>query len=154
MKKIINISIYIITIAMVLLFVFYMFVPKDLTNKITKNKNNILCKFPIKIEEKVMEPNINQGDIIIFNKCFEESDIKKQTPIVFKDKTQNTIALVKEIVNDTILVYQPNNKNVFDPIVKENIIAIYYEEDNPKSPIKKEIQKTEFNGSLILVPEN
>lgn len=154
MKKIINISIYVITISMVLLFLFYMFVPKDITNKITKNKDNILCKLPVKIEEKFMEPIVNQGDIIIFNKCFETKDIQKQTPVVFRHNSENVVVLVKEISNNKIFVYQPNNNEVFNPITYDDILAIYYEEENPNSPIKKDIEKVEFKDSLVLVPQN
>jgi len=131
-----------------------MFVPKDITNKITKNKDNILCKLPVKIEEKFMEPIVNQGDIIIFNKCFETKDIQKQTPVVFRHNSENVVVLVKEISNNKIFVYQPNNNEVFNPITYDDVLAIYYEEENPNSPIKKDIEKVEFKDSLVLVPQN
>lgn len=154
MKKIINISIYVVAIITVLLFLFYMFAPRDWANKAVKNKDSVLCKLPIKIEGKSLEPVINRGDIIIFNKCFDIQDLKQDTPIVFRENSVNTVVLIKEISENNISIYQPNKDKIFSPINIEDIIAIYYEEENPISPIKKELEKVEFQNALVLVPQN
>jgi hypothetical protein len=160
-KKIKNIIIYSLVSLIILLVLLYKFLPAHIIfNTIGKDNivSSVLCAVPVKVSGESMEPFLKSDKRINLTKCFEPDEIKENTVVMFRDDSVNRLAVIKNINEDTIQLFQPNriNRKIND-ITIEDIIAIYdkkftddiseNDEDDDEDELNQELES-------ITVPEN
>jgi len=90
--------------------------------------SNTLCTLPVKVLGDSMDPILKNGEKANFNKCFEVGEISKNTILMFKEGTNNRLAVVKQMEGEKLKLFQPNRGDqVIAEILIEDVVAIYAE---------------------------
>lgn len=141
-----NIIIFILIGLVIGLFLLYKFLPGEvITNTLGDNNalTDTLCAVPVKVAGDSMEPLFKNGVKTNFTKCFEQNEIQIGTVLMFKDENVNRLAVVKNITDDQIALYQPNHLDrPINNITFENIIAIYSQKYTGANQIETQKQDT------------
>jgi signal peptidase I len=130
-KKTKNIIIYTFLGLVVLIILLYKFLPAETIINLAGKDNavsNTLCTLPVKVLGDSMDPILKNGEKANFNKCFEVGEISKNTILMFKEGTNNRLAVVKQMEGEKLKLFQPNRGDqVIAEILIEDVVAIYAE---------------------------
>ncbi len=130
-KKTKNIIGYSFLGLVVLIILLYKFLPSDVITSLVGKDNpasEVLCALPVKVMGDSMEPVLKAGEKVKFNKCFETEEIGENTILMFKDGSTNRLAVVKELKEEKLALFQPNRGDqIIAEILIGDVIAVYAE---------------------------
>lgn len=128
MKKILYIILIVLVVIVVAGIVWTRFVPVNDIDFISENDNavsDLVCSYPIRISGDSMFPILDDGETIIFSKCFTSEDVKVGTVLTYKSDTVQRVVVVRNILEDgTYEVSNESNKIELRIITFEDILAI------------------------------
>lgn len=126
MKKVFGV-IAVVIIILIAIYVVARILPSKTIKSIVGSDNaisEVACSYPVKVSGNSMQDYFKEGELASFDKCFENSELVTGTIVVFKDRDNNRIGIIQEIVDGTLKVKQSNRDAVFT-IDEKDIIAVF-----------------------------
>ncbi|MBU4601111.1 S26 family signal peptidase [Patescibacteria group bacterium] len=131
-KKVLKIAAVIFAVLIALLIAFIRFVPAGGIPDVLKNNKTagkVLCVYPAQVVGSSMEPLLKEGRRAIFNKCFNQNELKVNDVVLFNDRGSKRISTIREVTQarDEIIykVSQEARINDIMEVNPEQVLAVY-----------------------------
>lgn len=130
-KKVISIISVVITVSIVLAVVWIKFVPVNELDFVSESDSpiaSVMCSFPIKVSGSSMTPLLENGETVIFSKCFDEDDLLVNKVITYEDGSVQRIGVIREVKGEVYKVSNEARPEDIRDVQFEDVSAIYNKE--------------------------